>query len=155
MAVFGKKILYAEDDDTDAFLMERAFRAHCTKHTLLHVRDGIEAIAAIARDPPDLLILDIKMPRSGGFEILKWLRAQPPPLSQTPALLLSSSDHVRDVRRAQELGANGYLMKPASHHALGELMATLCNYITHHDAPTGWFEFPGNQLIKLDPPGRA
>lgn len=149
MAAFGKTFLYAEDDDADAYLMARAFRKNCPKHQLLHVHDGCLAIQAIAVRQPDIVILDVKMPGSGGFEVLKWLRAQEAPVSDTPAILLSSSSRAKDIRQAHELGANGYLVKPSNHDQLATIVAALCSYITHCDGkPCGWFEFPGNQLVR-------
>jgi DNA-binding response OmpR family regulator len=60
---------------------------------------------------PGLLLLDLKMPRKNGFEVLQWLREQPE-FAQLQVVVLSSSDEIKDINRAYELGANSFLVKP-------------------------------------------
>src|SRR6185436_18985237 len=97
----GKKVLVAEDDPSDAFLLQRAFAASGVPAVLHFVRDGQEAIDYLggeanyanreAHPLPDLLLLDLKMPRLNGFDVLAWLRQQPG-LRRLPVTVLTSSD---------------------------------------------------------------
>src|SRR5438093_7191297 len=115
-------ILLAEDDPNEVLLLQRALvKASLTTDSLKVVSDGEDAMAYLSvqgiyadrgRYPlPALLLLDLKMPRKSGFEVLSWLRKQPQ-LRYLAAVVLSSSNNHHDVRLAYELGANSYLMKP-------------------------------------------
>ena len=122
-------ILVAEDDPTDAYFFERAFRRAGLPVTLHFVRDGQEAIdylqgegqfADRTRHPlPQLLLLDLKMPRLDGFDVLEWVRKQPG-MGGVLIVIFSSSEEPRDMNRAYGLGANSYLVKP---HSMAELTA--------------------------------
>jgi CheY-like chemotaxis protein len=122
-------ILVAEDDPTDAYFFERAFKRAGIPVTLHFVRDGQEAVDYLqgegqftdrARHPlPQLVLLDLKMPRLDGFDVLEWVRKQPG-LSGVLIVIFSSSDEPKDMNRAYGLGATSYLVKP---HSMGELTA--------------------------------
>jgi CheY-like chemotaxis protein len=113
-------ILLAEDDRDDALLMQRAFHSLGVMRPLHIVHDGAEAIDYIAgrgpfadrvRHPaPNYVILDLKMPRVSGFEVLEFLQKHNE-LMIIPTVVWSNSCDVRDVKRAYCLGANGYLQK--------------------------------------------
>ncbi len=117
----NKYILLAEDDSNDALLIQRAFEKAGLKTALKIVRDGSQAIEYLrgvkpyddrTRYPlPFLLLLDLKMPGTGGFEVLQWVRAQPQ-YRRMLIVVLTSSHLQADVDRAYELGANSYLVKP-------------------------------------------
>jgi CheY-like chemotaxis protein len=114
-------ILLAEDRDDDVVLITRAFRQAYVTNPLYVVRDGAEAIAYLSGEGrynnreefplPDLLLLDLKMPRVDGFEVLNWIRQQPT-LGALRVVVLTSSDELRDVNRAYRLGANSFMVKP-------------------------------------------
>ena len=114
-------ILLAEDDSNDVLLIQRAFRKAGFENTLEVVRDGEQAIAYLGgvqeyndrkRFPlPFLLLLDLKMPGTDGFEVLQWVRADRD-LKRLLVIVLTSSNLQSDVDRAYELGANSYLVKP-------------------------------------------
>jgi len=114
-------VLYAEDDENDAFLMERAFRQAEVANPLRIVEDGRLALQYLAGEgvygdrrahpPACLVLLDLKMPGQSGFDVLKWARAQPT-TATLPIIVLTSSSHDTDIHRAYLLGANGYLIKP-------------------------------------------
>jgi CheY-like chemotaxis protein len=122
-------ILVAEDDPTDAYFFQRAFSRAGIPVTLHFVRDGQEVLdylqgvgqfADRARYPlPQLVLLDLKMPRLDGFDVLAWVREQPG-LNGLLIIIFSSSDEARDINRAYGLGANWYLIKP---HSMEELTA--------------------------------
>jgi CheY-like chemotaxis protein len=130
-------ILVAEDDSTDAFFLQRAFQRAGIPIELHFVRDGQEAIDYLqgkgrfadraAYPQPQLLLLDLKMPRLDGFDVLGWIRKQPG-LSELVVVLFSMSDEPKDMRRAYDLGANWYLVKP---HSMEELMALIGRFKKH------------------------
>lgn len=105
------KILLAEDNETDIWLFQAAFQALGIHHDLEVARDGERALVRLREGrPPDLILLDINMPKLDGFEVLSAIREHPK-LRLIPVIMLSSSRDQRDVRRAHELGANSYLCK--------------------------------------------
>jgi len=110
-----------EDDSNDVVLLQRAFQKAGLRDALRIVRDGEQAIHYLSgqgqyadreRFPlPFLVLLDLKMPRTDGFEVLEWVRAEPD-LKRLLIVVLTSSHLQSDVDRAYELGANSYLVKP-------------------------------------------
>jgi len=130
-------ILLAEDDENDVLLVQRAFQKSNIANPLHVVRDGEEAVAYLSgklqyadrnRYPlPVLLLMDLKMPRRSGLEVLAWLRQQPG-LKRLPVVVLTSSNQSPDINRAYDLGANSYLVKPAGFDSLVELVKNLDMY---------------------------
>jgi CheY-like chemotaxis protein len=116
-------ILLAEDDANDVMLIQRAFQKAGLRNVLKVVRDGDAAIQYLRGDGPYadrdqyplpfLLLLDLKMPGTDGFEVLEWLRDESQ-LKRLLVVVLTSSNLQADVDRAYELGANSYLVKPVS-----------------------------------------
>jgi len=114
-------ILLAEDDPNDVLLIQRAFRKAGLGDVLKSVRDGNQAIEYLAgrgkyadrhaHPLPFLILLDLKMPGTDGFEVLQWVRADPE-LKRLLVVVLTSSNLQADVDRAYDLGANSYLVKP-------------------------------------------
>jgi len=129
--------LLAEDDPNDVLLIQRAFQRTHLANPVQVVRDGEEALAYLSgqgafadreRHPlPVLMLMDLKMPRKTGLEVLAWLRQQPG-LKRLPVIVLTSSNQSPDVNRAYELGANSYLVKPAGFDSLLELVKNLDMY---------------------------
>ena len=90
--------------------------------------NGREALERLKGTPtPDLMLLDLKMPRLNGFDVLTWLRRQPG-LKRLLVTVLTSSDQPDDINRAYDLGANSYLLKPHSSSDLSELVAQVKRY---------------------------
>jgi DNA-binding response OmpR family regulator len=117
---------FAEDDPDAAFLFNRAWAKADIPNSLVHARDGEEAVKlledfAVAKTELALVILDIKMPKKDGFEVLTWMRSSPF-FSDTPVVMLSCSTMEIDIERSNSLGANYYFIKPLT---LGELVAIL------------------------------
>jgi CheY-like chemotaxis protein len=116
-ATKARIVLVADDDENDVLLLRRAFQKAGLSHTIVHVKNGQEAIDYLvavgvnAKSPPDLLLLDLKMPRMDGFDVLEWLqsRAERLPLS---VVVFSSSGLPRDREKVEKLGAHDYLVKP-------------------------------------------
>ena len=131
-------ILLAEDDPNDVILFQRALeRASLSAGWLNVVRDGEEAISYLSgqgsfadrgRYPlPSLLLLDLKMPRKSGLEVLSWLRKQPS-LRCLIVVILTSSNNSEDIRLAYEAGANSYLVKPVDFTAMVEMIRAASSY---------------------------
>jgi len=114
-------ILLAEDREDDILLIRKAFQKGFIDNPLHVVRDGEEAIHYLSGEGqysnraeyplPDLILLDLKMPKVDGFEVVRWIRRQPG-FGSIPVVVLTSSDEIRDVNRAYALGANSFLVKP-------------------------------------------
>ncbi|MBD2126738.1 response regulator [Microcoleus sp. ZQ-A2] len=131
-------ILLVEDNPADILLIQRAFRQADLSHISLQiVRDGDAAVLYLSgereyldreRYPlPILMLLDLKLPRRSGHEVLEWLRQQPD-LKRLPVIMLTSSREILDVNQAYELGVNSYLVKPIGFAALVEMLKTLNLY---------------------------
>jgi CheY-like chemotaxis protein len=133
MSDFGI-VLLVEDRSDDVELIRHAFRRAGISSPLHVVRDGDLAMAYLSgtgvyanRDEhplPDLILLDLKMPGTDGFEVLQWLRQQSG-FSTIPVIVLTSSEQMRDVNQAYELGANSFLVKPFDFQDLVSLSQTL------------------------------
>lgn len=130
-------VLLVEDDPNDVLLMRRAFKMAGIEAALHVVGDGMTAIEYLSgvgeyadrgRYPlPSLMLLDLKLPRRSGHEVLAWLR-QESALRRLPVTVLTASRESLDVERAYELGANSYLVKPTAFSALLELVSALGRY---------------------------
>jgi CheY-like chemotaxis protein len=142
-------ILIAEDDDNDVLLIKRAFNQAQFETQLQVVSTGEEAIAYLKGDAPyedrekspipSLILLDLKMPRKNGFEVLAWVR-QNPEYNHLPIVVLTSSQESADINRAYALGANSYLVKPASFLSLVDMINRLREYFrfTSQNVGASW-----------------
>lgn len=116
-------LLYVEDEPDDVFFLRAAFRRVGLPPDFPVVEDGEKAIAYFAGEPPyedrerhplpSLVLLDLNLPLRSGFEVLEWLRSRPEGRT-LDVIIFSSSGRPEDRSRAAELGASGYLLKPAS-----------------------------------------
>ena len=114
-------VLIAEDVENDVLLLQRSFEQAGMAVATHVVGDGDECVAYLSGTGkyanrqeyplPDLLLLDLKMPRRNGFDVLKWIREQPS-LSALRVVVLTSSGRIRDINLAYDLGANSFLTKP-------------------------------------------
>lgn len=126
------RILHVEDNPDDVMLMDLAFSRAGVPAKLHVVNDGDEAIAALqngafAGGGPICVLLDVKLPRVSGLDVLAWIRSQPH-LKRLPVILLTSSSQSSDINRAYDLGANSFLVKPPDLESLTELMKTVAHY---------------------------
>ena len=131
-------VLLVEDDLNDIFLVKRAFKKARIPNPLQVVTDGQEAIEYLrghgkyadrnAWPLPRLIVLDIKMPRKSGFDILEWVKGEDKTLRRIPMVVVSSSNNPTDINRAYELGANAYMVKPMDYLAVEHLFQSLTHY---------------------------
>lgn len=116
VAPASRPVVIADDDADDLFFARRALKRAGVQNHILTCADGAEVIALLERIAaanqalPRVIFLDVKMPRLGGFETLKWIRSQRA-FQAVPVVMLSGSKEARDVALAQTLGAIDYLVK--------------------------------------------
>ncbi|MBI3269309.1 MAG: response regulator [Planctomycetes bacterium] len=145
-------ILLVEDTPADVALFQHAARGAKFFDRLQIVNDGEAAVAYLAgQEPyadraryplPAVIVLDLKLPRKSGFEVLSWLRAQPG-LRRIPVVVLTGSGVPSDLRRAYDLGANSYLVKPIGFQTLVEMVVGLHHYWTHLNEVPDFASSPG------------
>jgi DNA-binding response OmpR family regulator len=131
-------VLLVEDDPTDFRLIQRSFNKLSDAFQMFRLTNGDEVIDYLSGDGPyenrgaypmpALVLLDLKLPRRAGFEVLQWLRRQASGLNRLPVIILTSSRHSADINRAYDLGANSYLVKPDTGAQLDELAAQFQTY---------------------------
>ena len=130
-------VLLVEDTDDDAELIAYAFAKTGIGNPLVRLADGDAAVAYVegaepfadrTRHPvPALILLDLKLPRRSGFEVLHAVRASPE-TRHTPVVVLTSSGQQADIERAYQLCANSYLIKPVNREQLLAMVASLNAY---------------------------
>jgi CheY-like chemotaxis protein len=139
-------ILVAEDEETEIMILRMAASRAGLAHKLAFVKDGAEVLAYLQGNPPftdrsqhpfpALLLLDLKMPNLTGFDVLEWIAARPE-LKHLPVVVLSASPDDSDIKKATNLGARDYHIKP---HRLPDLVAILKSindrWLTSPSSPT-------------------
>jgi CheY-like chemotaxis protein len=130
-------ILLVEDEENDAMLLKMAFKKNNILNPLHWVKDGVEAIAYLNGDGvyanhalypfPEVLIVDLKMPRMSGLELLQWIRDHSD-YKVIPTIIMSSSRQDSDIKKAYELGANTYMIKPSSFDELARMVKLAHEY---------------------------
>lgn len=146
MIIENPTLLIADDDDCAALLMSTVFERAGLVQPLQFAHDGVEAIAYLRGEGiyadrqqfplPTAMLLDLNMPRKNGFEVLAWVRQQPA-LKQLPVFVSSASSQPEDIRRAHNLGANAYLVKPGNLDGLMQQARTLLDWLklSHFASP--------------------
>ena len=140
-------ILLVEDNPADARLVKEAMKEVKINNTLYHVPDGVEAMAFLRRQGeyakmirPDVVLLDLNMPRKDGRQTLKEIKADPD-LRRIPVVILTVSDAEEDIIKSYDLHANCYVTKPLNLSEFSEVVAGIENF---------WFE-----IVKLPPNGKS
>ena len=105
-----KKILIAEDEE-DIFELLSAIFGDLGDYEILCARDGEETLRIARVDNPDIILLDIQLPKLNGYEVCKLVKSDPI-MSQTKVLMISGMAQNSDWHKAQEVGADGYIIKP-------------------------------------------
>ncbi len=128
-------LLLVEDDPADAVLIQRSIQKVGIPAQVVHLKDGDEAVAYLSAEGskpgaslPWLILMDLKLPRRSGLEVLQWIRQQNSGISSVPVIMLSSSHHAVDIQRAYQYGVNSYLVKPETSDALLSMMTVLKTY---------------------------
>ena len=124
------EVLLVEDNDSDEELALRALRKSPLKPRVRVARDGYEALSLLEPETdvlPQLILLDLKMPRISGYEVLERVRANPL-LKEVVIVALSSSDLIEDVHRCQALGANGYVVKPVDYREYNQALISIVDF---------------------------
>jgi CheY-like chemotaxis protein len=135
-------ILLVEDDRVDVMNVQRSFQKAKIANPLYLANNGLEALEILRNQsetvqmPTDrrLVLLDLNMPKMGGIEFLRALRADPQ-LSLTPVIVLTTSDQERDRVEAYQLNVAGYILKPVTFGNFAEVMAALNRYWTLCEIP--------------------
>jgi CheY-like chemotaxis protein len=123
-------IVLIEDNPDDETLTLRALKQHGIANEVVVLRDGVEALAwLLAADAPapQLVLLDLKLPRIDGLEVLRRLRSEPA-TALLPIVVLTSSDEERDLIESYRLGANSYIRKPVDFEQFTEAVRQLGLY---------------------------
>jgi CheY-like chemotaxis protein len=124
-------VLLVEDSPDDAFMVQRALKQAGVAQQVIHVHNGEEAVNYLSGMPPyedrdkfpvpALVLLDLKMPRMTGLEVLSWLQSRPE-LAQIPVVVLTGSVRSEDRQEAEKRGAVGYQVKPVLFADLVEIV---------------------------------
>jgi CheY-like chemotaxis protein len=137
------EILLAEDNPNDIELTRKAFKEGKMINNLHVVQDGVEAIQFLRQEEeyadvprPDIVLLDLEMPRKGGVEVLEDMETDPV-LKKLPVVVLTSSEAERDIVESYEHSANAYLTKPVGYQAFQDIVREIENF---------WFS-----IVKLPP----
>ena len=145
MTMDDQLILVVEDDPNDVLLLRRAFKKAEITNPVDVAEDGDQAVDYLTErlDPnngvrqrtPSLVLLDLKLPRRSGLEVLTW-RATLPGAQRIPFVVLTSSRQSVDLERAYALGTNGYLVKPESLTGLTEMATAIRSFwLTYNTLP--------------------
>ncbi len=122
------EILLVEDDPGDVLLIRESFADHKVGNVLSVVNDGVEALAYLrgqgeyaGRRTPDLIVLDLNLPRKNGNEVLAEIKGDPE-LTMIPVVVLTTSEAEEDIRRSYQLHANAYITKPVDFDRFREVV---------------------------------
>ena len=131
------RILLVEDDPQDVELTLRAFRSENVQSRIEVVRDGEEALdylfcrgdymARSSDQPPTLVLLDLKLPKIGGLQVLRELKASAQ-CQSIPVIMLTSSGEERDIAESYKLGVNSYIQKPVDIAEFRKVIRALALY---------------------------
>lgn len=127
-------VLLVEDDEVDVMNVKRAFKKNNITNPLYIASNGIEALEMLRSKDENavpfsrrLILLDLNMPRMGGIEFLKQLRADAK-LRMTPVIVLTTSNQDKDRVEAYDLNVAGYILKPVTFSNFADVMSTLHKY---------------------------
>ena len=121
-------VFIADDNPADIDLIQLAFEENNLNVDFIVASDGLQAIELLQTVLPALILLDIKMPRADGFEVLSYLRGQPR-LRDVHVIVMSSSMAPRDQERARKLGASQYWAKPTRFDDTVQFIGTLRRFV--------------------------
>lgn len=127
-------VLLVDDNQDDVLLIKRAFARAGLEYPIAHVGNGLECMAYLSGESPyrdralypapSLVLLDLKMPGTDGFDVLRWIRHQSM-FASLRVVVLTTSDDIREVKLAFQLGANSFLVKPLDFWYAAQLCRSL------------------------------
>ena len=154
-------VLIAEDDADDAFLLQRSILKAGLNVRMSFVRDGQEAMDYLQGEGdyqdreafplPKLLLLDLKMPKLNGFDVLQRVRSEPV-LKRLPIAVLTSSNLPADINKAFDLGANSYVVKPTNPNELPQVTQKLHDYWLKVNSSPECVPYPSEVRARLQGP---
>ena len=131
------EILVVEDNETDAELTLRALKKTSLTNLIYHVKDGVEALDFLfatgaysdrrIENTPKVIMLDLKMPKVNGFDVLKIIKGDNRTL-MIPVVVYTSSKELEDINKCNKLGVNSYVVKPVESDKFTKVVAELGNY---------------------------
>ncbi|QDU94788.1 response regulator [Lignipirellula cremea] len=131
------EILLVDDDPIDVELTRRALKKEATEKTVHVANDGLEAMEFLRRQgrfadapQPDLVLLDLNMPRMNGYEVLDAMKSDPG-LQHIPVVVLTTSEAETDIMRSYSQHANSYVAKPVDLEQFHSVLKILTNYWFH------------------------
>lgn len=137
-------ILLVEDNPTDVLLIRRAFAQAAVANPIQVASDGDTAVDYLTGNAPysdrtqypmpGLILLDVKLPKRSGIEVLRWLKGRPV-LARIPVVMLTSSSRAVDVNAAYDAHANSYLVKPVSFDDLRRMMTAVHGFWIRENEP--------------------
>jgi CheY-like chemotaxis protein len=127
-------MILAEDNDSHAKLVMRAMQSNTLNLRIQHLSDGqqvVDLLKELMDDDhaslPELILLDLRLPRMDGMEVLKWIKTSSK-FKKIPVVVFSSSENSEEIQRAYSLGANSYLIKPLDYDKLKTLVLEVSKY---------------------------
>jgi DNA-binding response OmpR family regulator len=128
------KILMADDEPDVLDIMAK--KIFVQGYTVIKARDGEEAWEKIKSESPDIIILDLNMPKKNGFEVLQQLREDPPEEKWQPVIIVSARNELDDVKKGLSLEAEHYIVKPCSVEHIIKAIKLVANLIPQHKSPS-------------------
>jgi len=132
MSIFTRPIVLVEDNPMDLDLTQRAFMKRNILNPVIVARDGEEALLKIqglcnSTEKPLMVLLDLKLPKKDGFDVLAVIKKDPQ-LHSTPVIVLTSSSDSGDIKKAYDLGANSYIIKPVDYSIFVNVASQIYEY---------------------------
>lgn len=127
-------VLLIEDDQIETIKFKRVIAAFEEKHRVIEAQNGEEALQYLASDQelPDVILLDLNMPKMNGIEFLKTLKAHPE-MKYIPVVILTTSNNHKDVLESYTAGVAGYILKPLRYEAYKTKIQVLIEYWMHNE----------------------
>lgn len=123
-------IVFVEDNPKDALIIQRILKKEQLTDSIVWLKDGEIAVKSLVEKEeyvPNLILLDVKLPKLTGLEVLKKIRNHAA-INYVPIIMLSSSDEIMDIREAYRNGANGYTLKPQTHQGTKEMLHSVVSF---------------------------
>jgi len=127
------KILMADDEPELLEVMSKKVREE--GYIVITAQDGQEAWDKIQSDSPDIILLDLNMPKMSGFEVLRALREHPPINKWQPVIIISARGELEDIQKGLSLDAEHYIMKPCQINDVLKAIRLMANLIPQHKPP--------------------